>query len=90
MFHWAKISWLFQVGLDHIDQLFRAFGLGGIAFPRRVDDMNSNVVLDDLCDQAIQGAACRYDEMEHVRAGFLLFECPLNGLDLASDPAHPV
>jgi len=90
MFHWAKVSWLFQVGLDHADQLFRAFGLGGIAFPRRVDDMNANVVLDNLRDQAIQGAARRYDQMEHICAAFFLFERPLDGLDLTSDPPHPV
>ena len=85
-----EVSRLFQVRLDDIDQFFCAFRLGGIAFPRWVDDMNSNVVLDDLCHQAIQGAARRYDEMEHARAAFLLFECTLNGFDLTPNPPHPV
>jgi hypothetical protein len=88
--HLHEILWLLQVGLDDIDQLFCAFGFSDIALPRWVHDMNSNMILDDLSQQAIQGAAGRYGEMEHVRASFLLFQGTLDGLDLAPNPPHPV
>jgi len=53
-----------------------------------IDQMVSNVVLDDFRHETGHRAAHTSDEMQNLLAASLAFEGTLNRLDLALHPAH--
>lgn len=52
--------------------------------------MHSNVVLDDLRDQAVYRSARRDHNVQHLAATLFFFECPLHRFDLTADASNPV
>src|SRR5580704_17471040 len=77
-----------QIGLHGLDQLF------GAAHPLGVldglDHVLADVVLHHLGHQAVHGAACRDDQMQHGGAALLVLQRALDRLDLAAHPPDPV
>src|SRR5215471_20235852 len=77
-----------QIGLDRLDQLFRAaLTLGAL---RGLDDVKPNMVLDHLGHQAVDGAARGDDQMQHRGAALFLLQGPLDRLDLAGDAPNAI
>src|SRR5215469_84974 len=79
---------LFEVRLHRLDQFLGAAAAFGI--PRRIDDMQADVVFDYLGHQARKRAARRDDQMQNGGAAFFFFERALNRFDLTAHPLDPV
>ena len=81
---------LLQVRLHDADQFFGALGFGWVRLPPRVGHVHPDMILNDLCYQAVNCAACRDHDMQHRRATLLIFECSFGRFYLAPDASHPV
>src|SRR5262245_4346906 len=73
-----------EIGMHDLDQL-----LGGLP-PRRagalrIDQMLPDMVLDDLGDEAVEGAAAGRRLLEHRRAAAAFLENALDRVDLAAN-----
>ena len=63
--------------------------VGGLRVPG-VDEVRTNVVLDDLGEQTIERPSAARQEVHDFRAVGLRFERGFNGLDLPADPANAI
>ena len=70
--------------MNDIDELFRGLGARIIARRGRVDEMVTNVVLDDLRDESIERPAASCDLLKDGRALGLGLDRTLDGLQLSA------
>jgi hypothetical protein len=74
-------SWLaplLQISPDDLDDVFRRF-VRGLRIPGHVI---ADVILEKLSHQAVDRAACGGQSLENIGARGVLFQSPLNGLQL--------
>ena len=74
-------SWLaplFQISPDDLDDVFRRF-VRGLRIPGHVI---ADVIFEQLSHQAVDGAASGRQSLENIGARRVLFQRPLNGLQL--------
>ena len=75
--------------MDDLDQLLRRLGAWIAARSRRIDEVLENVILDHLGDESVQRAAAGGGLLQHGRATRILFDAPLDGVELSADTPHP-
>ncbi|ANC43447.1 hypothetical protein A6P55_03455 [Pandoraea pnomenusa] len=75
--------------MDYLNQLLGAAAVL-VVMRLRVDEMSSDVVFENHCKQAVHCAAAARDELQHIHAATLFFQCPLDGFNLALDATNPV
>jgi len=65
--------------------------VGAVLIPLalRVNDVDSDVALNDFRQEAVDRAADGRDELGSLRAACLCLECALQGFDLAPDSPNP-
>ena len=78
---------LLQVGVDHGDQLIRGIGVERAGIIAGIDQVGADVVLDHLGHQAGDAAANPGNHMHDALAVGLFAQRPLDGIDLAANPA---
>src|SRR3569832_1740285 len=78
-----------QIGPNYIDQVGRTLGLVGVLLAGGVDDVMADVVFQQLGGEAVDGAAHRGHQHQHVGAAELGFQRALDRLDLSLDAPDP-
>src|SRR5215470_15457989 len=77
-----------EIAVDDVYQLIRGLALERPGMTGAVHEVRSDMVLDDLCEQPIDGAPATRDQVHNLRAARLPLERPLDCLDLSADAAH--
>jgi hypothetical protein len=76
--------------VNDIDQLVGRRDTGIVAFGVGIHHMFTNMVFNDLSDEAIEGAAARGRLLEDVGAFLIAVDGPLDGFDLAAQSLDAV
>lgn len=79
-----------QVRPDDVDELAARFLLGAGRPATRIEDVESDVALDELGHQAIDRAATGRERLKDASAFMLVVERALDGFHLTADPPDPV
>src|SRR5665213_146475 len=78
----------FQIGADHLEEVFRRVLVQSPRMFVRVDEMCAHMILNHLGHETGHGAARAGDEMHHLVTSRFSVEGALDSLDLALDAAH--
>jgi len=80
---------LFQIRMDYVDEPLIGAGTLGVWHVHRIDNLHSNVVLQNLGDESVDRATGAHDKSQHIGAARLV-ESTFNGLNLALQASHAV
>jgi hypothetical protein len=78
-----------QIRAENIDQLLGALCACGRALLRGVDDVLSNVALEDLAHERVDGTTGRGDQVEDLGAVITRLDASLDRLDLSAKSTNP-
>jgi hypothetical protein len=81
---------LFQIRMDYVDEPPIGAGTLGVWHARRIDNLHSNVALQNLGDESFDSATGADDKSQHIGAATFLVERTFNGLNLALQASHAV
>jgi hypothetical protein len=73
--------------VHHVDQFLSSLRAFAVCLARWIDDVETNVILDNLRHEAIDRAAHGGDEMQHVAAADFFLKRAFHGLDLTANTA---
>jgi hypothetical protein len=79
-----------QVLMHDIDQLLGRRGMRGIARLAGIDHVLANVILNDLGDKPVQGAAAGGGLLQDDGAFIVRIDCAFDGFDLTAHTFEPI
>src|ERR1035441_1291632 len=81
---------LLEIAVDDVDQLVGGVLVKGVAMFFRIDEVGTDVFLDDLGEQAVHRAATGRDQVHDFGAPCFTLQGALDSVDLTTDTADPV
>jgi hypothetical protein len=80
----------FQIGMDHLDKLFRALCTVFVPVVCRIGNMEADVIFHQFCHETVRCTANRDHLLHYVNAFRLRFQSPLNRFDLAPKTTYAI